>query len=256
MLAFSYDKSFEGLLAVIFDAYTGKRFPDILLGDGDIPPLTATEIHRVLSREDKSSRVLEGLKKRLTLEGMNNLACAWLADQHGTDMLLARYMRGVFDEGRSYELEYSRPDVFAVNRLARNVHGETHLLKGFARFQKTADNQYFSAIAPRYNVLPLLCGHFAERFAEQPWVLYDMKRHYGLAHEQGAFHEIFLDESLLDQGGRLDDASLAEDERLFQTMWQDYCVAATIRERLNPRLHSRCLPRRFWPYMTEKQQVR
>ena len=256
MLAFSYDKSFEGLLAVIFDAYTGKRFPEILLGDEDIPPLTATKIHHARSREDKSTRVLEGLKKRLTTEGMNNLACAWLADQHGTDMLLMRYIRGVFDGGRSYELEYTRQDVFAVNRLARAVHGEAHLLKGFARFQKTADKLFFSAIASRYNVLPLLGSHFAERFAEQPWVLYDTQRHYGLAHEQGEFREIFLDESLLDQGGRLDAANLAEDEQIFQTMWQDYCAAATIRERLNPRLHSRYLPRRFWPYMTEKQQVR
>ena len=31
MLIFRYDKTFEGLLTAIFDAYSIKRFPDVLL---------------------------------------------------------------------------------------------------------------------------------------------------------------------------------------------------------------------------------
>ncbi len=253
MLAFLYDKTFEGLLAVIFDAYTHKAFPDVLLGEDDIPPLTVTRTHRVLSREDKTARVFAGLRRRLSPEGLNTLTCAWLADEDGTDRLLLRYLRGVFDAGPGYERDYADKDVFAVNQLAHKVYGEAHQLEGFARFQKTADEVYFCALAPRYNVLPLLGRHFAGRFAGQPWVVYDLRRHYGLAHERGTFREVFLDETRLDAVGRLDNNVLAENEHLYQAMWKDYCAAATIAERANPRLQQRCMPRRFWPYMTEKQ---
>jgi len=251
MLAFLYDKSFEGLLSAVFDAYTHKRFPDMLHGEDDVLPLTALEVCRVETRPDKVARVFAGLERRLSREGMNNLACAWLGDQPGHDMLLMRYMRGVFDHGGTFEADYAHPDVFAVNRLARNVYGESHQLKGFARFQKTADDIYFCALAPRYNVLPLLGAHFADRLAEQTWVVYDTRRRYGLAHEDGALRDVFFDPALLDAHGRLDPEHLAENEELFQELWQRYCKAATVRERINPRLQSRCMPRRFWPVMTE-----
>lgn len=33
MLIFRYDKTFEGLLTALFDAYSLKKFPDILLAE-------------------------------------------------------------------------------------------------------------------------------------------------------------------------------------------------------------------------------
>ena len=47
MIIFSYDKTFEGLLTVVFDAYVRKSFPDRLFGEQDVLPLFYEEIHRV-----------------------------------------------------------------------------------------------------------------------------------------------------------------------------------------------------------------
>ena len=38
MIAFIYDKTFEGLLTAVFDAYVRKSFPDVLLAEGEPLP--------------------------------------------------------------------------------------------------------------------------------------------------------------------------------------------------------------------------
>ena len=43
MNLFIYDKTFEGLLTAVFDAYYRKTFPDMLLSEGDTLPLFYNE---------------------------------------------------------------------------------------------------------------------------------------------------------------------------------------------------------------------
>ena len=39
MLVFRYDKSFDGLLSALFDAYAMRAFPEQLIGPGEPEPL-------------------------------------------------------------------------------------------------------------------------------------------------------------------------------------------------------------------------
>jgi len=249
---FVYDKTFDGLLCAIFDAYARKQFPDMLLGAGDALPLAATESHTVRTESGKAARVFAGLKKRLSPDGLRDVLCVWLSEQPESDLLLLRVMRKVFDASRPIERDFSDPDVLAVTRLAKKVSHESLRLTGFVRFQKTEEGAYVAVIAPQYNVLPLLFSHFAERFADQEWMIYDSVRRCGIAYDRGAFSEIVPDASPV-RNGRFDLSAPADDERLFQSLWKGYFTATAIKERTNPRLQARCMPRRFWKYMTEKQ---
>jgi hypothetical protein len=49
MILFRYDKTFEGLLTAVFDAYNRNTFPEKLLGLDDIEPLFVTETYTVLT---------------------------------------------------------------------------------------------------------------------------------------------------------------------------------------------------------------
>ena len=42
-------------------------------------------------------------------------------------------------------------------------------------------------------------------------------------------------------------------EALCQQLWRCYYRAVNINERNNPRLHVGRLPRRYWPFLPEKQ---
>ena len=210
------------------------------------PPYT------VITGEEKAGRVFRGLEKKLSRRGRADLLLAWMSERAGCDFLLFRYMRKIFDSPGFIEKDYADSDVFGVKQLVERVEWEQHKLIGFARFQKTAQGVYFAALSPKYNILPLMLGHFADRFGDQQWILYDSARQYGIYYDGSSFHDVALSPDSL-KNGKLREELLAEDETLFQELWKSYFNAMAIKERLNPALQRRCMPRRYWRHLTEKQ---
>ena len=49
MVVFIYDKTFEGLLTAVFDAYSRKSFPDALRTEGEPLPLFCEETVTICS---------------------------------------------------------------------------------------------------------------------------------------------------------------------------------------------------------------
>ena len=253
MTVFFYDKTFEGLLSAVFDAFQMKLFPEILLKTGDIPPLFTETTHTVVSHEEHINRVWKGLRQKLQKNGCNMLTHVWLSELKGSDELLFRYICKTFATTQKMQYNFGDADVLEVQKIARKVSHEAHYLIQFVRFQKAADHIFFAPVRPQYNALPLAVNHFTNRFADQQWVIYDILRKYGYYYDLYTTQEITFDDNDHLLHGQLDQALMAQDEKMFQDLWKNYFKAMTIKERINPRLHKKNMPVRFWPYLTEKQ---
>ena len=255
MTVFLYDKTFEGLLTAVFDAYFRKTFPDVLLAEGEPLPLFCDEVFTVCTDEEKSTRVWSGLQKKLSVSALACLTTCWLSELPEIDMLLFRYIRKAIDAPRSIEVNFGDPDVLELSKIWKKVDFERTRVMQFARFQKAADGTFFAAFEPLYNVLALAIPHFTDRFADQRWVIYDLKRQYGYYYDLHSVAEITFDsEAAHLVSGMLDESLMAEDEKLFQKLWKTYFKSIAIKERTNPRLHKQNMPVRFWKYLTEKQR--
>lgn len=253
MIVFRYDKTFEGLLTAVFDAYNRKTFPDKLLGNDEIEPLFVDECFTVITQEEKSSRVFHSLKKKMMSVTFNMLSYVWLSEVEKSDELLFRYIRKTFDSKESIELNFADDDVLQLRNLAKKVNTEKHRLIEFVRFQKAADDIFFAPVSPDHNCLPLVISHFTDRFADQKWIIYDTKRNYGYFYDLKTVTEMTLDSTHLFPEGKLDEELMAKDEKLFQELWKGYFKSMTIKERINPKLQRQLLPKRYWKYLTEKQ---
>jgi len=253
MLVFFYDKTFEGLLTAIFDAYSRKTFPDKLVGEGEIAPLFMEESYTVITQENRAIRVWRALEEKMSKIACRMLTHAWLSEVEGCDELLFRYIRKTIDSKVSIEMNFGDKDVLELHQLAKKVSHERHYLQMFVRFQKAADDIFFAPVNPVFNALPLAIEHFTDRFSDQKWVIYDVKRRYGYYYDLHTAVEMTLDNDDHLLSGKLDESLMAQDEKLFQDLWKGYFKAMTIKERINPRLHRRNMPRRFWRYLTEKQ---
>ena len=97
MKVFRYDRSFEGLLTALFDVYVRRTFPEALIGEGEPVPMFATEVFEVYTDSGKAARVWTGLQKRVSREVCNMLMYVWFSEKKGSDLLLMRYLRKVFD---------------------------------------------------------------------------------------------------------------------------------------------------------------
>lgn len=253
MVIFFYDKTFEGLLTAVFDAYNRKTFPQRLMKTGETPPLFTDETYTVWTQKTSAERVWKALERKLKKEACNMLMHVWLSELAGSDELLFRYICKTFDTKHDISLNFGDADVLEVGKIARKVGHEALYLKQFVRFQKAADDLFFAPVRPIYNALPLTIDHFTDRFADQPWVIYDLRRKYGYYYDLQTAREItFTDDDRL-LGGRLDESLMAEDEQLFQELWRGYFKAMFIKERINLRKQRQDMPVRFWQYLTEKQ---
>ena len=253
MTVFFYDKTFEGLLSAVFDAYNMNIFPEKLLQSGEIPPMFTDTTHTVVSDTENSNRVWKGLQQKLQKKACNMLTHVWLSELKGSDELLFRYICKLFATNQKFQFNFGDVDVLEVQKIARKVAHEAHYLVQFVRFQKASDNIFFAPVKPQFNALPLAINHFTDRFADQQWVIYDLRRKYGYYYDLHTTQEITfkVDDHLL--SGKLDETLMAEDEKTFQDLWKNYFKAMTIKERINPRLHKKNMPVRFWQYLTEKQ---
>lgn len=254
MVIFTYDKTFEGLLSVVFEAYERKLFPDSLWDKNEPLPLFYETVVMVNTDETKAGRVWKALSQKLSKTSLAFLTLSWLSELPQVDSLLFRYIRKNIDAPHSIEMNFGDPDVLEISKIGKKVSQEKHRVIQFARFQKTKDDIYFAALKPLFNVLPLTTQHFCDRFAGQRWILYDLKRGYGYYYDLKNITEIrFSEEASPGIDGHLLESQLADDEKLFQKLWQEYFKALCIRERINPKLHRQNLPARFWKYLIEKK---
>ena len=252
MIIFRYDRTFEGLLTAIFDAYFRKVFPDALLGQEEPGPLFIDSEHIVITDKDKTNRVWEGLEKKVSANALNMITHVWLSEIHKSDELIFRYIRKTFDNQQNIETNYADDDVLQMQKTAQKVSREKHRLTGFVRFIKTSDDIFLATLTPDHNTLPLIIQHFKDRFRDQQWIIYDLKRNYGYYYNLKDVSEMSLNDINMIKNGQLDDSILAGNEKLMQQLWKQYFKSMTIKERINVKLQKQHMPVRYWKFLTEK----
>jgi probable DNA metabolism protein len=252
MLYFIYDNTFEGLLACVFDAFNRRTFPQRIVRTDIVPPLF-TESFRVITDETKSERVLKALKKKISPSAVRMLFVCFLSELDGIEMVIFRYIQKAVTASKSIETNFADADVLELSKVYKKVIREEEHVRQFVRFQKTADNIYFAAIEPLYNVLLLTAGFFKNRYADQQWIVYDTKRKYGLFYDLNTVETVYFDNlDISPLTGNINPDKLDASELDFRNLWKDYLAAITIRERINPKLQRQFMPLRFWKYLTEK----
>jgi probable DNA metabolism protein len=253
---FRFDSTFDGLLTAVFDAYARRTFPEQLLSEEEPLPLFHDEVITVTTDAAKAERVWKGLQKKLSAFALTCLMECWLAEEPETPMLLFRYIRKAIDAPRPIETNFADADVLAFSRMWKRVDWERTRLMQFIRFQKAADGTYFAAVEPEKNALPLVIAHFRDRFADQKWLIYDIRRAYGYYYNMVEVRQVtFEPESRTGHliTGMLDRSLMDKDEPLFRQLWRSYFKAICIKERMNPRKHKQDMPVRYWKHLTEKQ---
>ena len=220
-----------------------------------------------MQSEEKARRVWTGLEKHLSHEALKLISVSWLSELPELPTPLFQYVCKVFRQG-DISHNFADEDVLSVTNIARRVLHEQLRMKQFIRFQKAKDGTYLGVVSPDHNVLPLITDHFSDRFNDQPWLIYDAKRHYGYYYSltpnpsprgEGSSYKVirvtFEDEAAVPfdlSNGKMDADILSDNDQLFQDLWRTYFKAICIKERMNPKKQLSDMPRRYWKYMTEK----
>lgn len=254
MVVYIFDGSLEGLLTSIFEYYDRKP-PSVKLTTKELyQPEAFGESLVIHSDEVKAKRVWAGLEKKLPADWLRKFYCAYLSEQPETFSNLFGFARYIFDSASGAAYNFGNPFVLAIAEMDKKVHREKHRMEAFIRFRKTGDGLFFANIEPDFNVLPLILKHFKNRYADQQWVIYDLKRRYGIFYDMLRVHEVtfeFLNENT-ESDVALSPSLMDDKEELYSVLWKDYFKSTNIPARKNMKLHIRHVPKRYWKYLTEK----
>ncbi|MGQ8335398.1 TIGR03915 family putative DNA repair protein [Sunxiuqinia sp. A32] len=251
-----YDSTFEGFLTVVFECYARKIIPIDIRKDRDFQNTLFAECLNIQTDQKKAERVWNGVQKKLHQRNKDLPFVTFLSEDDGIEMKLFRFIKRVFDSERMIDTDYGDRDVLELRKIKRKVMQESMRMLQFVRFQKTKDGLYFSPIEPQYDVLPFTIKHFKDRFADQPWLIYDLKRDYGIHYNLKTTEEVVLTEKTFSElNGKLDEFLLQEEELSYQTLWKNYFDSINIKERKNLKLQRQQMPQRYWKFLPEKAML-
>jgi probable DNA metabolism protein len=253
MTTLLYDGSFEGLFTAVFEVYEYKFEPaEIISKKNHQTESIFSETHEVITNEKKAKRVLQKLEANLGKKGVSQLLRVYLSEKENAERLILSAVALSLDFPKENILNnFAHPDMMEIAKITKSISREVHRMHAFVRFEKLQDEVYFAKIEPDFNVLPLIISHFKNRYLDQKWMIYDLRRHYGVFYDlrETQFFEPNSGENFqLKKTENL----LHEEEFNYQKLWQRYFFKTNIPERKNLKLHIQSLPKRYWKYLTEK----
>ncbi|WP_210517004.1 TIGR03915 family putative DNA repair protein [Hymenobacter terricola] len=250
---YTYDGTFEGLLTVLFTVYDWRAAPSSIQPEATAQTgLFAQPAHRE-TNEAQAARVWDGLLKTMDREARARLYHVFLSEDAGRELLIFRYVDLALRMARDISENYASADVRRIQRLAQQLFREKHRMEAFVRFEKTQDELFHATIEPDMDVLPLIAAHFTKRYADQRWLIYDRRRHYGLYYDLTRTDVVQFEPAAGQKATDISATVLDEREPLFRLLWQTYFDHVNIPERKNLKLHRRHMPLRYWRYLSEKQ---
>src|SRR5690606_30146052 len=123
------------------------------------------------------------------------------------------------------------------------------------RFHLTKDNIYFANIEPDFDVLPLISKHFRDRYADQQWLIYDIKRKYGIYYNLDHVEMISLNlREIHFNKIHKSDAFLSE-EYDYKTLLGDHFKNSGIKSLINLKLHKQHMPKQYGMYLSGKKEA-
>ena len=249
-----FDGSLEGLLTAVFEVFERKLRAVTLIEEYRFLPSAFDDTLTIASDSGKANRVWKGLQKSLSKDAFQDFYRCYLAEQNVPAQVLLDFACHVFNNpGTSVEKNYGDENVLKISQVSKKVGREKHRFEAFVRFKTTTDGIYFATVEPDFNILPLIISHFKKRYADQKWVIYDLRRNYGIFYDLKTVSTVVIERNELKEKLKQENQTPDSDEMQFQKLWQTYFKSTNIESRKNTKLHLQHVPKRYWKYLVEKQ---
>lgn len=208
------------------------------------------------AEERKALAVIRMIQKNLGVDVYEKISYALLsADRRKADMVFRAMLEAKKLSRKDRLMEHlGNEAVRAVFEMYRQVTNEAHHYKGFVRFRELKNKTLFAKIEPKHAVLPCIAEHFADRFPQENWIIYDKTHEVFLIHEKGKRY-YFLQQYMCMKGDSGSAQKIAggfsEEEMDYEALWKEFVQSISVAERENRALQNQNLPLRFRTNLVE-----
>src|SRR5690606_8297220 len=248
-----FDGSYTGYLCCIFEAFERKEFHAVPITESLMESTLFPEYRTINTDLLKYNRVLSAMEKVVERKNLNLFYHNFLSDSPVEWLNAFQLIIELFKMKKLDLRNFGDPSILRLHQTLKKVSRERHRMKAFIRFVKSDDGLYTAVVEPDFNVLPLIVEFFKNRFADQDWLIYDIKRNYGFHYSANEINEVY---------GNIKDTipnpyelelNIDPKELEYQHLWSTYFKSTNIEARKNLKLHLRHVPKRYWKYLVEKK---
>lgn len=255
------EDSLEGMLTAIYEGFVIKnqRFGEGYADNIEIHPADGYEYNmfssvvNVETDYEKAEKTIKAIHRRLGEQVYLAVLRSLCHFEQDRAVWVFGFLIRAFRFG-SLVLERMSDDyVMRTIELSRKSWNEAHLFNGFIRFREVGENRVlYAKIEPKCNVLPLIEGHFSERFPGENFIIYDEIRQFAIVHT--AYKEsYFMKDGDMDIDNRVkENGQLTKrTDDNYGALWDTYFNAIFIKERENERCQNTMIPKWYRKNMPE-----
>lgn len=258
MVIFYCDGSVDGIFTAVYDAWAsrlGHENVALRIG-GQMNYELFAEYRKTGTDAGKAQKVARSVRRKMGLDAYQTIYQAALSKEpERADCIYRVLVRGMSASVTPYEARnviwnLQNTDVCRLFELSRKTGNEAHRYLQFVRFRELENGVLFSEIQAENQVLPLVGDHFADRFPNEDFMIYDIGHNDCLIHGRQRPWFILRDT----EPEKEVTGWSSEREAMMQQLWRGFCQSIAIEERKNLRLQQQFWPLKFRKWMTENLQ--
>lgn len=237
----TYDGTFDGLLTCIYYHYYENKAYEVV-EECKYQPQLFVEKTFINTDVMKAKRVYDAMMDQLGQETYWDIYHTFLSNDPKKDTFILRYLIYAFHTGSKVNLIHAHDDILPVRKLSRAVGFEKHRFLGLLRFAEV-DSVLYARFEPDHNILVLMGDHFADRLANERFIIHDVKRHQAIFSNMGKW---MITDYQLEEPIEYD-----EKELQFQLLWKGYFQSIAIEARKNLKLQQSFVPLKYRKHILE-----
>ena len=243
MLKLIYEDSFQGFLTAIYYAFYSKNQVTSIDTDNYTNVDMLTTVKYLETDMEKYEKVKDAIVIKIDPLALKKIYTLYLSNNINKGIICYKYLKTAFNLGSDIHKHLYLDVVREVNLIERKVTLESHRFTGFVRFSLINNKFLYSSIEPDNNILELISPHFERRFSNEYWIIHDTKRNIASIYNKVSWEIIEMNEEIYN--------SLKNYNDEFEDLWKNYFKSTAIKERTNPKLQKRMMPKRYWKNLTE-----
>lgn len=256
MRIYRCENTVNGILSAVYDAGVsgyGHRYIRIQpVVEGRAENLELFSDYReVRTDPQKAENVMKTVREQISYQAYQYMMYAVVSCNPDRGDALYQFVTYGFSMGCKVCSALQIPCVRRVFEIKRSVANEVHFYREFLRFQEIQQKPslLYAVIEPENQVLPMLTEHFADRFMNEWFVIYDQ------SHGEASFHyaDGTWDIHTLSPEQEQRFHILQEQREDYVDLWKTFFHHIAVAERTNPGLQRNMLPLHYRNHMTEFQ---
>lgn len=244
-LVYRYDGTFPGLLCCAAECFRDKALPQGIQRL-DEPQETLFPVKAVDTDPSLARRVERSIPEKVSPEAHQMLRQAFLTCMEEKELRMIRFLLLGYRHGPRVTKLSANEDVYQMNKALLYLKNEAHYHVEFLRFSDLG-GFLASEITPNNNVLPMIAGHFCDRFSGENLMIYDKTHKLGFYYRNTGKRGFF-------QADGIELPPPDEEEQAYRALWRRFYDSIAVEGRIDPKLRRTHMPMRYWPNMTEFQE--